>query len=123
MPITAYLRSNAPPLLTATTEKLTPNYRLLTHRVISLCSGSWSLVLVGSSKRVDAIYFKYRYRGRGICVQFFGLLLTDDAVALYPATSESEKISFNQLNKQTGHRIRYLKVDADTGDEVPMRTS
>ena len=40
-------------------------------------------------------------------------------VALYPATSESEKISFNQLNRQTGHRIKYLKVDADTGDEVP----
>ncbi|MET4344688.1 DNA end-binding protein Ku [Bradyrhizobium sp. RT9a] len=40
-------------------------------------------------------------------------------MALYPATSESEKISFNQLNRQTGHRIKYLKVDADTGDEVP----
>jgi DNA end-binding protein Ku len=40
-------------------------------------------------------------------------------VALYPATSDSEKISFNQLNRQTGHRIKYLKVDADTGDEVP----
>src|SRR6201986_5409478 len=40
-------------------------------------------------------------------------------VALYPAPSESEKVSFNQLNKQTGHRIKYLKVDADTGEEVP----
>jgi DNA end-binding protein Ku len=39
-------------------------------------------------------------------------------VALYPATSEAEKISFNQINKNTGHRIRYLKVDADTGEEV-----
>jgi DNA end-binding protein Ku len=39
-------------------------------------------------------------------------------VALYPATSESERISFNQLNKQTGHRIKYVKVDADTGEEV-----
>jgi hypothetical protein len=39
-------------------------------------------------------------------------------VALYPATSESEKISFNQLNRKTGHRIRYAKVDADTGEEV-----
>lgn len=39
-------------------------------------------------------------------------------VALYPATSESEKISFNQLNRATGHRIKYLKVDADTGEEV-----
>jgi DNA end-binding protein Ku len=34
------------------------------------------------------------------------------------ATSESEKISFNQLNRQTGHRIKYLKVDSDTGGEV-----
>jgi hypothetical protein len=40
------------------------------------------------------------------------------AVALYPATAESEKISFNQLNRQTGRRIKYLKVDADTGEEV-----
>ncbi len=31
---------------------------------------------------------------------------------------ESEKISFNQINKKTGHRIRYLKVDAETGEEV-----
>ena len=36
----------------------------------------------------------------------------------FPATSESEKISFNQINKKTGHRIRYLKVDAETGEEV-----
>src|SRR3954468_21937009 len=36
-------------------------------------------------------------------------------VALYPGTSDSEKISFNQINKSTGHRVKYLKVDADTG--------
>jgi DNA end-binding protein Ku len=40
-------------------------------------------------------------------------------IAIYPATSEREKISFHQLNKKTGHRIRYQKVDADTGAEVP----
>ena len=39
-------------------------------------------------------------------------------VALYPATSEADKISFNQSNKNTGHRIKYVKVDADTGEEV-----
>ena len=50
---------------------------------------------------------------------FLRLSLVNCPVALYPATSESEKISFNQLNRQTGHRIKYLKVDADTGDEVP----
>jgi len=47
------------------------------------------------------------------------LSLVTCPVALYPATSESEKIAFNQLNRATGHRIKYLKVDADTGDEVP----
>jgi DNA end-binding protein Ku len=31
---------------------------------------------------------------------------------------EREKISFHQLNKTTGHRIKYQKVDADTGDVV-----
>ncbi|MGY8635314.1 Ku protein [Bradyrhizobium sp. 14AA] len=49
---------------------------------------------------------------------FLRLSLVTCPVALYPATSESEKISFNQLNRQTGHRIKYLKLDADTGDEV-----
>ncbi|MCK1480283.1 Ku protein [Bradyrhizobium sp. 197] len=50
---------------------------------------------------------------------FLRLSLVTCPVALYPATSDSEKISFNQLNRQTGHRIKYLKVDADTRDEVP----
>jgi DNA end-binding protein Ku len=49
---------------------------------------------------------------------FLRLSLVTCPVALFPATSESEKISFNQINKKTGHRIRYLKVDADTGEEV-----
>ena len=50
---------------------------------------------------------------------FLRLSLVTCPVALYPATSESEKISFNQLNRQTGHRVKYVKVDAETGDEVP----
>jgi DNA end-binding protein Ku len=49
---------------------------------------------------------------------FLRLSLVTCPVALFPATSESEKISFNQLNRKTGHRIKYAKVDADTGDEV-----
>jgi DNA end-binding protein Ku len=49
---------------------------------------------------------------------FLRLSLVTCPVALFPATSESEKISFNQINKKTGHRIRYLKVDAETGEEV-----
>jgi DNA end-binding protein Ku len=49
---------------------------------------------------------------------FLRLSLVSCPIALFPATSESEKISFNQINKKTGHRIRYRKVDADTGEEV-----
>ena len=49
---------------------------------------------------------------------FLRLSLVTCPIALFPATSESEKISFNQINKKTGHRIKYVKVDADTGEEV-----
>src|SRR6201981_987838 len=49
---------------------------------------------------------------------FLRLSLVTCPVALYPATSESEKVSFNQINKKTGHRIKYAKVDAETGEEV-----
>ena len=50
---------------------------------------------------------------------FLRLSLVTCPVALYPATSDTEKISFNQINKNTGHRIRYARVDAETGEEVP----
>jgi DNA end-binding protein Ku len=49
---------------------------------------------------------------------FLRLSLVTCPVALFPATSESEKVSFNQINKATGHRIKYVKVDAESGDEV-----
>ena len=54
---------------------------------------------------------------------FLRLSLVTCPVALYPATSESEKVSFNQLNRKTGHRIKYAKVDADTGEGSPTKTS
>ena len=49
---------------------------------------------------------------------FLRLSLVSCPIALYPATSEREKISFHQINRKTGHRIRYLKVDSETGKEV-----
>jgi len=49
---------------------------------------------------------------------YLRLSLVSCPIALYPATSEREKVSFNQLNRETGHRIRYRKVDAETGEEV-----
>jgi DNA end-binding protein Ku len=50
---------------------------------------------------------------------YLRLSLVSCPIAIYPATSEREKISFNQINRKTGNRIRYLKVDAGTGEEVP----
>src|SRR5258705_8601406 len=49
---------------------------------------------------------------------FLRLSLVTCPVALFPATSETEKVSFSQINKNTGHRIKYAKVDAETGEEV-----
>ena len=49
---------------------------------------------------------------------FLRLSLVSCPIQLFPATTEREKISFNQINKETGNRIRYRKVDEDTGEEV-----
>src|ERR1700752_1461015 len=49
---------------------------------------------------------------------YLKLSLVSCPVALFPASSEREKISFHQLNKKTGNRIRYRKVDAETEEEV-----
>jgi DNA end-binding protein Ku len=48
---------------------------------------------------------------------YLKLSLVSCPIALYPATSEREKVSFHQINKSTGNRIKYRKVDAETGDE------
>ncbi len=49
---------------------------------------------------------------------FLRLSLVSCPIQLFPATTEREKISFNQINKETGNRIRYRKVDEDTGEEI-----
>ena len=49
---------------------------------------------------------------------FLRLSLVSCPIQLFPATTEREKINFNQINKDTGSRIRYRKVDEDTGEEV-----
>jgi DNA end-binding protein Ku len=49
---------------------------------------------------------------------YLKLSLVSCPIALFPATSEREKIRFHQLNKDTGNRIKYRKVDETTGDEV-----
>jgi DNA end-binding protein Ku len=49
---------------------------------------------------------------------YLKLSLVSCAVALYPATSRSERISFHWLNRGTGSRLRQLMVDSDTNEPV-----
>jgi DNA end-binding protein Ku len=49
---------------------------------------------------------------------YLRLSLVSCPIQLFPATSEREKVRFHQLNRETGNRIRYMKVDAESGDEV-----
>ena len=39
-------------------------------------------------------------------------------IALYPATSAAERVSFRQVNRRTGHRLRQKLVDSVTGEAV-----
>jgi DNA end-binding protein Ku len=49
---------------------------------------------------------------------YLRLSLVSCPIALYPASSLSEKISFNRLNRKTGNRLKQQNVDTETGDVV-----
>jgi DNA end-binding protein Ku len=40
-------------------------------------------------------------------------------IAIYPATSSTEKVRFNTLNRATGNRLKCKMVDSVTDEEVP----
>jgi DNA end-binding protein Ku len=46
------------------------------------------------------------------------LSLISCPIQLFPAISEREKIRFHQMNRKTGNRIKYCKIDAVTGEPV-----
>ena len=50
---------------------------------------------------------------------YLRLSLVSCPIALYPASSLSEKVSFNRLNRKTGNRLKQQNVDSETGDVVP----
>jgi len=49
---------------------------------------------------------------------YLKLSLVSAAVAIYPATSSSEKGRFNTLNKATGNRLKLQMVDSVSGELV-----
>jgi DNA end-binding protein Ku len=50
---------------------------------------------------------------------YLRLSLVSCPIALFPATSPSERIRFNQISRKSGHRIRMQRIDEGTGEEVP----
>jgi DNA end-binding protein Ku len=49
---------------------------------------------------------------------YLKLALVSCPVALYPAASSSERISFHMMNRNTGHRLKQQYIDAETGELV-----
>ena len=49
---------------------------------------------------------------------YLKLSLVSCPIAIYPAVSAAERISFRQINRNTGNRLRQQLVDAVTGEAV-----
>ena len=49
---------------------------------------------------------------------YLRLSLVTCPIELFPATSQSEKTHFHQINTKTGHRLRQQMVDEETGKVV-----
>jgi DNA end-binding protein Ku len=49
---------------------------------------------------------------------YLKLSLVSCPIALYPAASGSERVSFNRINKKTGHRLKQQLVDSESGEPV-----
>ena len=49
---------------------------------------------------------------------YLRLSLVSCPIALYPASSDTERVSFNRINKKSGNRLKQQLVDAETGDVV-----
>ena len=49
---------------------------------------------------------------------YLKLSLVSCPIQLFPAISEREKIKFHHINRKTGNRVKYCKLDAVTGEPV-----
>ena len=49
---------------------------------------------------------------------YLKLSMVSCPIALYPAASSSERVSFHRINKKTGNRLKQLNVDSESGEPV-----
>ena len=59
---------------------------------------------------------------RAVWKGYLRLSLVNCAVALFPASTESNRIHFHKVNRETGNRLRMRMVDEETGEEVPSES-
>jgi DNA end-binding protein Ku len=50
---------------------------------------------------------------------FLKLSLVSCSIGLVQATSSRDRTRFNIINRETGNRVRYRQIDAETGEDVP----
>ena len=51
---------------------------------------------------------------------FLKLSFVSCPIALYTATSAAERLTFRQVNRRTGHRLKHNLVDSVTGEAVDL---
>ena len=61
---------------------------------------------------------KYVVAPRAYWKGYLKLSLVSCPIALYPASSGSERVSFNRINSKTGNRLKQQMVDAESGEPV-----
>ena len=49
---------------------------------------------------------------------YLKLFFVSCPITLYPASSAAERLSFRQVNRRTGHRLKHKLVDSVTGEAV-----
>jgi DNA end-binding protein Ku len=49
---------------------------------------------------------------------YLRLSLVSCPIALYPASSDTEKVSFHRINKKTGNRLKQQLIDGESGEVV-----
>jgi DNA end-binding protein Ku len=56
--------------------------------------------------------------GRPFWKGYLKLSLVSCPIAMFPASSMSERVSFRQINKRTGNRLKQQLIDSVTGEAV-----
>src|SRR5215469_18293346 len=83
-----------------------------------MISASWALRARTKNAVLPPVLLGVSMAPRAYWKGYLKLSLVSCPIALYPAASSSERVSFNRINKKTGNRLKQLLVDGETGEPV-----